>query len=1137
MNKKSSNIFPSVVALPLPIKSQKDKKQYKSIKLQNGLTALLISDTSYDLLSPHQEKNVLGKHKQRQQFQIENRQNQGIITRTIQKAKSVDESSLNGRSLKKIHRNSIQRLSSLREEVTLSLDRPRILPGKKFKRTVSVDDCIIEEKLQKEALREGFQKTLGLIKEHLPNEDEKIVTSGLKQSAAALCIGVGSFSDPLELPGLAHFLEHMVFMGSKKYPDENGFDEYIKNHGGYNNAWTSDDMTNFYFNVQRKYFFEAFDRFIQFFIEPLIKKDAMQRERKAVDSEFEMRKTSDDLKVDQILRSLANEGHPFRKFGCGNINTLNPTELDDNQVHEQLKTFFQRHYNATSMTLVVQSQHSLEDLEKLVVSSCSAIKNNNQEKETFLHLGHPFSDMSRFSKLYKVFPTEDSYGVDLNWALPPLCGEYKTKPLFYLARIISHKGKGSLYSFLQKKMWSLGLSAFSYSLSTHATFTISIFLTKQGIADIKCVLETVFCYLEMLRQQGPNQRLFEEMKKIYELEFEYEEEEESVDIVENLATIMQKYPPKQFLSWWLFHEFDFELINKMMKRINPEDVNVFVVSKDFKNTATKLEPIYETYYIDEDIPFDWRKSWKTCIAKPEFYLPCRNVFIAENMSLSPFIVDSDIRNATYPLKIVNELDSELYFRQDTKFRQPRAFATFCLSSGKRWGSPENIICLHVLEEMMDQLMIEDMYPAIRALLGYSVSLCPHPSDSITISLNGFNDKIPELLKTVLYNISEVQDKLHEDMFDSILHQKKKDYFNSVIDPSSLADDLQTAVFYKSYLTDVELHNVVETIDFNSFRSFAKEFFHSFSIVKALVQGNISREEACVLYEMVKDSLIAKRESNSHGKDFLEMNYNRIPKGLNFLRVKSMNPKDTNTIVTNIYQSENNCTLRNIIPLDVALELMQEPVFDILRTKEQLGYYVDASFFMSGGILGVCITVNSQATKFTPEHINDRIETFVEWFIEEKLKFLSDDEFNQKIEAMIQQEKTADTNLGEEFARNWNRISANDYMFDQWEERVKLLENCKKEDLLRCVSAILGKKSVRRRISIQVVGYSDDSSKHKHVDNTKESLTEEHVLLKEGGDIKLEYLIPKNPRMTPQFILDINTFKKSLESCPIIHLTK
>jgi len=48
------------------------------------------------------------------------------------------------------------------------------------------------------------------------------------QAAVGLCVGVGSFSDPWPIQGMAHFLEHMVFMGSEKYPKENDFEAFIR---------------------------------------------------------------------------------------------------------------------------------------------------------------------------------------------------------------------------------------------------------------------------------------------------------------------------------------------------------------------------------------------------------------------------------------------------------------------------------------------------------------------------------------------------------------------------------------------------------------------------------------------------------------------------------------------------------------------------------------------------------------------------------------------------------------------------------------------------------------------------------------------------------------------------------------------
>lgn len=61
---------------------------------------------------------------------------------------------------------------------------------------------------------------------------------GRKQAAAALAVGAGSFLDPPGRQGLAHLLEHMLFMGSRRFPSENAYDDYLTRHGGSSNAYT-----------------------------------------------------------------------------------------------------------------------------------------------------------------------------------------------------------------------------------------------------------------------------------------------------------------------------------------------------------------------------------------------------------------------------------------------------------------------------------------------------------------------------------------------------------------------------------------------------------------------------------------------------------------------------------------------------------------------------------------------------------------------------------------------------------------------------------------------------------------------------------------------------------------------------------
>ena len=146
----------------------------------------------------------------------------------------------------------------------------------------------------------------------------KILPNGLKallvsdpeaeQSGAALGVNIGSLSDSKDEVGLAHFCEHLVFMGTEKYPLESEIEEYLSKNGGDSNAYTGLDHTVYYFNVDNDAFEGAVDRFAQFFISPKFNEDTVDREINAINSEFNKNKNNDSWRMYQLFTSQLNAG-------------------------------------------------------------------------------------------------------------------------------------------------------------------------------------------------------------------------------------------------------------------------------------------------------------------------------------------------------------------------------------------------------------------------------------------------------------------------------------------------------------------------------------------------------------------------------------------------------------------------------------------------------------------------------------------------------------------------------------------------------------------------------------------------------------------------------------------------------------
>uniref|UniRef100_H2N7E9 Nardilysin convertase n=1 Tax=Pongo abelii TaxID=9601 RepID=H2N7E9_PONAB len=921
---------------PEIVKSPSDPKQYRYIKLQNGLQALLISDLS----------NMEGK--------TGNTTDDEEEEEVEEEEEDDDEDS--GAEIEDDDEEGFDDEDEFDDEHDDDLD---------------TEDNELEE-LEERA--EARKKTTE------------------KQSAAALCVGVGSFADPDDLPGLAHFLEHMVFMGSLKYPDENGFDAFLKKHGGSDNASTDCERTVFQFDVQRKYFKEALDRWAQFFIHPLMIRDAIDREVEAVDSEYQLARPSDANRKEMLFGSLARPGHPMGKFFWGNAETLKHEPKKNNiDTHARLREFWLRYYSAHYMTLVVQSKETLDTLEKWVTEIFSQIPNNGLPRPNFGHLTDPF-DTPAFNKLYRVVPIRKIHALTITWALPPQQQHYRVKPLHYISWLVGHEGKGSILSFLRKKCWALALfggngeTGFEQN-STYSVFSISITLTDEGYEHFYEVAYTVFQYLKMLQKLGPEKRIFEEIQKIEDNEFHYQEQTDPVEYVENMCENMQLYPLQDILTGdQLLFEYKPEVIGEALNQLVPQKANLVLLSGANEGKCDLKEKWFGTQYSIEDIENSWAELWNSNFElNPDLHLPAENKYIATDFTLKAF----DCPETEYPVKIVNTPQGCLWYKKDNKFKIPKAYIRFHLISPLIQRSAANVVLFDIFVNILTHNLAEPAYEADVAQLEYKLVAGEH---GLIIRVKGFNHKLPLLFQLIIDYLAEFNST--PAVFTMITEQLKKTYFNILIKPETLAKDVRLLILEYARWSMIDKYQaLMDGLSLESLLSFVKEF-KSQLFVEGLVQGNVTSTESMDFLKYVVDKLNFKPLEQEMPVQFQVV---ELPSGHHLCKVKALNKGDANSEVTVYYQSGTR-SLREYTLMELLVMHMEEPCFDFLRTKQTLGYHVYPTCRNTSGILGFSVTVGTQATKYNSEVVDKKIEEFLSSF-EEKIENLTEEAFNTQIEAL------------------------------------------------------------------------------------------------------------------------------------------
>lgn len=844
------------------------------------------------------------------------------------------------------------------------------------------------------------------------------------KSLSALVVPVGSLQDPAEHQGLAHFLEHMTLMGSKKYPQPDSLAEFLKMHGGSHNASTAPYRTAFYLEVENDALDGAVDRLADAIAAPLLDKKYADRERNAVNAELTMARTRDGMRMAQVSAETINPAHPGSQFSGGNLETL--SDKPGKPVLDALHAFRDSWYSANLMKAVIYSNKPLPELASIAAATYGRVPNHDISKP---EITVPVVTDAQKGIIIHYVPAMPRKVLRVEFRIDNNSDKFRSKTDELVTYMIGNRSPGTLSDWLQKQGLVEGIRADSDPVvnGNSGVLAISATLTDKGLAHRDEVTAAIFSYLNLLRSQGIDKRYFDELAHVLALDFRYPSINRNMDYVEWLADTMIRVPVEHTLDMVnIADRYDPQAIKDRLAMMTPQNARIWYISpkEPHNKTAYFVNAPYQVDKISEQTFADWQQKSSAIDLK----LPVLNPYIPDDFSL----IKSD-KAYPHPQLIVDEPTLRVIYAPSQYFAsEPKADISLVLRNPQAMDSARRQV-IFALNDYLAGIALDQL--SNQAAVG-GISFSTGANNGLMVNANGYTQHLPELFNALLdgyFSYTPTEEQLEQakswyaQMMDSA--DKGKAYDQAIM-PIQMVS--QVPYFQReerrALLPSIALKEVLE------YRANLKAKGRP----ELMVIGNLTADQSTAMARQIQKQLGADGNEWCRNKDVLVDRKQ--------LEIFEKAGNSTDSALAAVFAPPNVDEYASSAASSLLGQIVQPWFYNQLRTEEQLGYAVFAFSMNVGRQWGMGFLLQSNDKQ--PAYLWQRFQAFFPT-AEAKLRAMKPEEFAQIQQAVIGQMLEAPQTLGDEASKLSKDFDRGNMRFDSRDKvvaQIKLLTPQKLADL-------------------------------------------------------------------------------------------